>query len=192
MSEELDIEALRREWKETDMKTIEMALATGKLRREIGWNFVLMTGTALFAGGALFQLVFATSTPWTTRLPGAIVVGAILVLFLRFCRRQWLAVGVADALLTGTAADLVRGRQALLEVELYAWASRSARFCELVVGPLGVLCTTLWWWAGNVSIWLPVGLAAVLASFSTYGRFRRMPRLRREIADLQALAATLE
>ena len=174
------------------MKTIEMALATGKLRREISWSFVLMTGIALFAGGALFQLVFVASTPWTTRLPGAVVLGAIFVLFLRFCHRQWLAVGVADALLTRTPADLVRGRQALLEVELYAWASRTARFCELVVAPVGVLCATAWWWAGNVSIGLPVALALALACFSTYSRLQRIPKLRGEIAELEALAATLE
>lgn len=98
---------------------------------------------------------------------GEHTIGAILVLFVRFWRRQWPAVGVADALLTGTPADLVRGRQTLREVELYAWASRSARFCELLVGPVGVLCATAWWRAGNVSIWLPVALAFALASFST-------------------------
>ncbi len=191
MSEELDMGALCREWKETDMKTIEMALETGKLRREVTWTFVLMTAIALLAGGSLFRLVFAASTPWTTLLSGVIVVGVSLVLFLRFFRRQWLAVRAADALLTGTPVELVQGRQALLEVEFYAWTGRSARFAELLIGPVGILFATAWWWIGTVSVWLPVALALGLVSFSAYGRLHRIPRLRQEIAELDALVATL-
>lgn len=191
MSEELDLEALGQEWRETDMKTIEMALETAKLRREVTWGFGLMTAIALFVGGSVFRLAFVASTPWATRLPGVIVVGAFLVLFLRFFRRQWLAVRAADGLLTGTPAGLVKGRQALLETELYAWASRPARFCELLVGPGGVLLAAAWWWIGNVSAWLPVVLAVGLVSFSAYGRLHRVPTLRREIAELEELAASL-
>ena len=40
------------------MKTIEMALETGKLRREVIWTFVVMTAISLLAGGSLFRLVF--------------------------------------------------------------------------------------------------------------------------------------
>ena len=88
--------------------------------------------------------------------------------FLRFFRRQWLAVRATDALLTGAPVALVRGRQRLLAVELYAWASRPARFAELVVGPIGIFLATAWWWAGNGSAWLPIALVLGLASFSAY------------------------
>ena len=192
MSEELDLETLGQEWRRIDMKTIEMALATGKPRREFTWGFAVMTAIALFIGGGLFRLAFLASTPWHTRLADAIVVGALLVLFLRFFRRQWLAVRAADGLLTGTPAALVRGRQALLETELYAWASRPARLCELLVAPVGVLLTAAWWWIGNVSAWLPVAVAVGLVSFSAYGRLHRIPALRREVAELEELAASLD
>ena len=115
----------------------------------------------------------------------------MLLLFLRFFRRQWLAVRAADALLIGTPVELVRGRQALLKVELFAWNGRGACLFELLVGPVGVLLATTWWWIGNVPIWLPVALALGLASFSAYGRLHRIPRLRREIAELEELAETL-
>ena len=88
MSEELDLEALGREWRGIDMRTIEMALATGKLRREFTWGFAVMTAIALFIGGGLLRLAFLASTPWHTRLAGVSAVGALLVLFLRFFRRQ--------------------------------------------------------------------------------------------------------
>ena len=119
------------------------------------------------------------------------VVGISLLLFLRFFRRQWLAVRATDALLTGAPVALVRGRQRLLAVELYAWASRPARFAELVVGPIGIFLATAWWWAGNGSAWLPIALVLGLASFSAYGRLHRIPWLRREIAELEELAGTL-
>ena len=41
MSDELDLETLGQEWRRIDMKTIEMALATGKLRGEYTWGFAV-------------------------------------------------------------------------------------------------------------------------------------------------------
>ena len=125
------------------------------------------------------------------RLPDLIGYGALFILWLWYFRRQWRAVQAADALLTGHSVDLVRGRRVLLEIELYSWASRPARFFELLVGPAAILGATAWWWLGNTSVWLPLACAALLGSVSAYGRLHRIPRLRREIAELEELASTL-
>ena len=191
MSEELDMEALRREWRKIDMKTIEMALETGKLRRKFTWSFVLMTAILLLFGYMLMGLAFETTQPWRGRWPGIVIVGVGGVAFLWFFRRQWRAVQAADVLLTGDPIDLIYGRQALLEAELYTWDSRVAQFCELLVGPGAVLGATVLWWFGNVSVWLPLAMAVPLASMSAYGRLHRIPWLRGEIAELDELAKTL-
>ena len=112
MSEELDMEALRREWRKIDMKTIEMALETGKLRRKFTWSFVLYDGgdgptLRLYA---LIRLAFVSIQPWSDRLPGVVIVGTAGVAFLWFLHRQWRAVQAADVLLTRTPIDLIYGR----------------------------------------------------------------------------------
>ena len=71
MSEDVDLEALGREWRRIDMKTIELALATGKLRREFTWCFVLMTAIAAFIGYALWRGL-TEAAPGIERLPGLI------------------------------------------------------------------------------------------------------------------------
>ena len=86
---------------------------------------------------------------------------------------------------------MVRGRRALLAIELYNWVSRSALFFELLAGPAAILGATVWWWLGNMSPWVPLACAALMGSMSAYGRLHRIPRLRREIAELEELASTL-
>lgn len=191
MNEDLDLEALGQEWRELDMKTIEMALETGKLRREVTWGFGLMTVIALCLGGSLLGLAFVASTPWRERLPGVAVVGLCLVLFLWFLRRQRQAVLAADALLTGAPVDLIRGRRALLEIELYAWNSPLARFFELLAWAGGILLATAWWWMGSVSGWWLLAIALALACLSAYVRLHRIPRLRLELTELEDLATSL-
>ena len=190
MSEDVDLEALGREWRRIDMKTIELALATGKLRREFTWCFVLMTAIAAFIGYALWRGL-TEAAPGIERLPGLIGYGTLFVLWLWYFHRQWRAVQAADALLAGPPVDLVRGRRALLKIELYNWASRPARFFELLAGPGAILGATAWWWLGNMSVWVPLACAALLGSVSAYGRLHRIPTLRREIAELEELASTL-
>lgn len=190
MNEDVELEVLGREWRGIDMKTIELALETGKLRRGFTWNLALMIAIAIFIGYALWR-DFTETAPWIERLPGLVGYGALFVLWLWYCRRQWRAVQEADALLTGPPVDLVRGRRALLEIELYNWTSRLARFFELLVGPGAILGATAWWWLGHVPLWLPLVCAALLGSGSAYGRMHRIPKLRQEIAELDRLAATL-
>ena len=190
MSEDVDLEAFGREWRGIDMKTIELALATGKLRREFTWDFVLMTAIAAFIGYVLWRGL-TEAGPWIERLPGLVGYGALFVVWLWYFRRQWRAVQEADALLTGPPVDLVRGRRALLEIELYNWSSRLARFFELLVGPGAILGATVWWWLGTTSVGLPLACAALLGSVSAYGRLHRIPTLQREIAELEELASTL-
>ena len=191
MSEELEMEALRREWRNIDMKTIEMALETGQLRGKFTWSFVLMTAFTLTFGYMLISLALQTTRPWSDRMPGLVFVGVCTVAFLWFFRRQWRAVQAADALLTRTPIDLIHGRQALLEAELYTWDSRVARFCELLVGPGAVLGATVLWWFGHAPAWLPLVMAVPLTSMSAYGRLHRIPCLHAEIAKLERLARAL-
>ena len=190
MNEDVDLEALGREWRRIDMKTIELALETGKLRREFTWGFALMTAIAAFLVYVLWRGL-TEAAPWTERLLEATGYGGLFVWWMWYLRRQWRAVRAADALLTGPPVDLVRGRRALLEIELYNWASRPARFFELLAGPAAILGATAWWWLGNTSAWLPLACAALLGLGSAYGRLHRIPRLRREIAELEELASTL-
>lgn len=191
MSEELDMEALGREWRKIDMKTIEMALETGKLRGKFTWSFVLMTALALILGYMMISLALQTTRPWSDRMPGLVFVGVCTVAYLWFFRRQWRVVQAADALLTRTPIDLIHGRQALLEAELYALDSRFVRFWELLVAPGWILFATILWWLGNVPVWAPLVVAIPLAFQIAYGRLRRIPRLRAEIAQLEELARTL-
>ena len=94
-------------------------------------------------------------------------------------------------MLTRTPIDLIHGRKALLEAELYAWDSRFARFWELLVVLSWILGVAILWWLGEVSGWPPLVVAVSLASYSAYGRLRRIPWLRREIATLDELAKAL-
>ena len=102
MSEELDMEALRREWRNIDMRTVEMALETGKYRREFTWGFAYFTGMMLLVGYMLISLAFQTARPWGDRLPAIVFVGLCAAAGLWFFRRQWRAVQAADSLLTDT------------------------------------------------------------------------------------------
>ena len=188
MSEELDMEALRREWRKIDMKTIQMALETGNLRRQFTWSFVFMTGVVLLIGCMLVRLAFVSIQPWSDRLPAVVIVSVGGAGFLWLFRRQWRAVQAADVLLTRTPIDLIHGRRSLLEVELYNWDSRLARFLELIVGPSGILFVAVLWWFGYASVWVPLVGAVSLASLSAYGRLHRIPWLRGEIAKLKELA----
>ncbi len=190
MNQDVDLEALGREWRRIDMRTIELALETGKLRREFTGNFALMTAITAFLGYVLWRGLTGAG-PWIERLPEAIGCGVLFVFWLWYFRRQWRAVRAADALLTGPPVDVVRGRRALLAIELYNWVSRSALFFELLAGPAAILGATVWWWLGNMSPWVPLACAALMGSMSAYGRLHRIPRLRREIAELEELASTL-
>ena len=191
MSEELDMEALRREWRNIDMRTVELALETGKLRREFTWGFVYMTGMLLLFGYMLISLALQSARPWSDRLPAIVIVGLCAAAGLWLFRRQWRVVQAADALLTRTPIDLINGRRTLLEVELFGWDSRFARICELLVGPGALLGFTVLWWLGHAPVWVPPGTAVCLVSYSAYGRLRRIPWLRREIARLDELARAL-
>lgn len=191
MSEELDMEALGREWRKIDMKTIEMALETGKLRREFTWSFVYSTGVGLLIGSMLVRLAFFTTQPWSDRWPAVVIVGVVGVAFLWFFRRQWRAVQAADLLLTGTPTNLIRGRRALLKAELYNWDSRFSRLLEFWAGPCAILFVTVAWWLGYVSVWVPLVGAGVLASLSAYSRLYRIPWVRAEITKLDRLERTL-
>ena len=191
MSEELDMEALRREWRNIDMKTIEMALETGKLRGKFTWSFVLMTALTLSLGYMLISLALQTTRPWSDRMPGLVFVGVCAVAYLWFFRRQWRAVQEADALLTRTPIDLINGRRSLLEAGLYSMDSRFARICEWLVGPGAILGATVLWWLGHAPVWVPPGMAVGVASVSAYSRLYRIPRLRAEIAKLDELARAL-
>ena len=191
MSEELDMEALRREWRKIDMRTIEVALETGKLRREFTWSFAYLTGMLLLFGYMLVRLTFVTTQPWSDRLPGIVIVGLCAAAGLWFFRRQWRAVQAADALLTRTPIDLINGRRSLLEAGLYAMDSRLARIGEFLVGPGATLGATVLWWFGHAPVWVPTGMAVGVASVSAYSRLYRIPRLRAEIAKLEELERTL-
>ena len=191
MSEELDIEALRREWRKIDMRTIELALETGKLRRSATWSFVFATAILLYLGYALIRLAFVTTQPWSDRLPGVVIVGVGAAACLWFFHRQWRAVQAADALLTRTPIDLINGRRSLLEVELFGLDSRLARIGEFLVGPGAILGATVLWRFGYASVWVPLGMAVFLASYSAYVRLHRIPWVRAEIAKLEELERTL-
>ena len=191
MSEELEMEALRREWRNIDMKTIEMALETGQLRGKFTWSFVLMTAFTLTFGYMLISLALQTTRPWSDRLPAIVIVGLCAAAGLWFFRRQWRAVQEADALLTRTPIDLINGRRSLLEAGLYSMDSRFARMCEWLVGPGAILGATVLWWFGHAPVWVPPGMAVGVASVSAYSRLYRIPRLRAEIAKLDELARAL-
>ena len=159
MSEELDMEALGREWRKINMRTIELALETGKYRREFTWVFAYVTGMVLLFGYMLISLAFQTARPWGDRLPAIVTVGLCAAAVLWFFRRQWRAVQTADALLTGSSINLIDGRRALLDAELYTWESRAARSIELLVGPGAILGAGVLWWLGRVPPWLPLAMA---------------------------------
>ena len=145
----------------------------------------------LLFGYMLVSLAFQTARPWGDRLPAIVTVGLCAAAVLWFFRRQWRAVQTADALLTGSSINLIDGRRALLDAELYTWESRAARSIELLVGPGAILGAGVLWWLGRVPPWLPLAMALTLASVSAYGRLRRIPWLRGEIAKLEKLARAL-
>ena len=193
MNDPLDLDALAREWKEIDMKPVQMALDTGRLRSSYTAGFVLMAGIAGMLTVTLTAWPFFAPVPEPAlRLAVGACIGTLLAIFLAFFRRQWLAVRRADALLTGTPVELVRGRQALLEVELHAWTGLAARFSEFWLAPGAVVISGVFALEGLMPWAVPVLAAAFVLGFSLYGRLSRVPALTREIADLDALATSLE
>ena len=171
------------------MKAVELALDTGKLRRESSASFVFMGALVAFVVGTIALILFGPGDePLLARLAVAGCVSVFLVIFLVFFRQQWQRVQRADELLAGSPADVVRGRVALLEVELNAWQGPIARFFELWVAPslglLGIAMTVLF----ALPLWVPVPLILFFIGFSAYGRMNRVPKLRAGIAELEELA----
>ncbi len=192
MSEDLDLKALAREYKEIDMTATELALDTGKIRQSASGSMLFMTGLSLVLAGLIGWFACFATMPAGPRLAMVASLGALLVVFLVFFRQQWRGVAAADALLAGTPAQLVRGRKELLEVELNAWTGPGARFFELGVGPGVVLMSFVSAASGGHPWAVPVLAGVGLVAFSAYGRLNRVPALREGVEKLEALAATLD
>ncbi len=187
-----DLEALKRAWEEVDVEAIAMAMDTGKIRNRYTTSLWLMSGITVFLVASLIHLALSPLGLLWKGLMLAILL-PLAGIFLRFFRRQRASIHAADALLQAAAPDVVRGRIALLEVELFAWAGPAARFSEQILAPFAGI--GLLWMASVAPTWIgsaiPVGIGIGMVVFLLYGRLWRAPALRDEIASLQALADSL-
>lgn len=192
MNDDLDFDALVREWQQVDTQIGQLAEDTRRLQRWAHWEiwfmwtlFAVSSVAAVAAPIAIAQDGAGPAVAAGVALYGTPVVVGFGVYTWRHGRR----LSEADAQLLGGPASVVRGRMQLLQAELTAWVGPTALL--MMVWAVPIFC------AAPIVVGSVAGPAAALVlvvgllAFYTHG-YRRVPRLRAELAELEALAESLE
>ncbi|MBT3224669.1 MAG: hypothetical protein HN348_36850 [Proteobacteria bacterium] len=150
-----------------------------------------MIGIMTPGTGFLAYLAWTESAPflwWVTGFSAVYLAG-----FVWFTFRQLAHFRRGNVLLAGPTTEMLRGRIIYLELELFAWVGRPPLFA-MAVANVGAVCFVAWVIYLGV---FPLGLTILVAwcAFMTvlcvFGA-HRVKVLRREMAETQALLATLE
>lgn len=182
-------------FKEVDVKTISLAVDSGRLQQRASSSVWMMWW--LNAMLALFMALAALTWALDPTSPRKLLILLIHVAFaggmLAFTLRQRRVLHRADELLLGPTADVVRGRIDLLDLELHAWVGRLAT-AFLVAGLAAALGLAVFGALSGSTAAIAVGavLFAGLAAFAAYGHRVRVPSLTAEIDELRQLVGELE
>ena len=188
MNPDPDLHSLIQTWKDDPMPDVQACFDVTRLSKTRRWEGIVGTALAIGIGGVA---VAAAVSGLRSGEPAPLVLAAFLVVagtpFVRGLRRLRRVAAEADALLSGSPVDVVRGTRRHLHAELCALTSPSAVAVNVAAAVLWIGMAAY----GAVDGWLAVTVVTGYGGWFVAHLLRRVPRLRAEIGRLDALEAEL-